>query len=1025
MTNHLGRGPRIVLVVLAVVLGACPTARAQQDVDRVVSEAIDKWNEGSPVSREEALQRLGSLGRDARAAIPQLIGALRDPNPRIRVRVAAFIEHVGTAPKESVPALTALLKDPDAAVRDAAASALATLGRRAEGSIDAMVESLHSPADRRCLRAAFTLAMIGEAALPALIDLLKADDPASRRAAIQGIGDVARSGRWRPGSALARATEPHYPTLARDPDPGVRFALASMLIDTRSDSPHALSALGRLLRDPDSDVPLAIAGSVGTYAYLPTGLRASFLGLVKGGDLDVRLAATGAIPREDLAAAVVIDRLLATLKDPDPHVRTAVAEKLAGARYTFRQTDNQRRPVATVICTSLALAHHPAAGRILVSALDDSCPGVRAAAAHLLPAFPAEAATAIPRLTDRLGDQAPAVRASAAGALAEFGPASSGAVRLLLGILANPDDGSEQGRLVTFNAARSLAAVGGDARAKMLRLLTGQLNSLDDQVKRRAEQIVVGLGPGVVGDLLRILSDPKSPRLIQLEAQGLLYTLHVQNEARHVLAARPARPEVLAARPVLRSLSRDAEPEVQLAAVALLAAINPGDVEVAELYLDYLRSGKNPDLVDQWLGYVVGPAMIPTLVKGLRDPDSSVRFATASVLSALAARLFGDEVPGPEGQGLKVQAARALLSCLKDRDVRVRWVAAETLGVLHVEAEAVLPALIAMVKNEGGGVPTNGIPFHAFQEDQVLGRNNQGDDPLRIAAIRALGGFGREAAGAVPQLVRALGDDDPRVRWFAIEALALIGPAAKAAVPALVEALRSHDLAYALASEDSDALKDGPIRLIAAFALGRIGPEARAAIPDLIAALSGPDSRVRGEAARALGLIGPEARAAVPALIRLVTRGTVAEVAERAAEALGRLGSVAVPAVIEMLHDADPEVRETALGILGQMDARAAVPVSEPVRCLRDRDADVRKAAAAALGQTGDRRVAVAAILPLLIALRDREGEVSDAARDALARIGRPVLPAVLSRWNAMTAHAIEPVEEFESVVIPLDAPGR
>ena len=559
----------------------------------------------------------------------------------------------------------------------------------------------------------------------------------------------------------------------------------------------------------------------------------------------------------------------------------------------------------------------------------------------------------------------------------------------------------------------------------MLRLLTGQLNFLDDQVRQRAEQIIVALGPTIVADLLRILSDPKSPRLIQLEAQGLLYTLHVQNEARHVLAARPPRPEVLAARPVLRLLSRDADAEVQLAAAALLAAIDPGDVEAAELYLDYLRSGKNPDLADQWLGYVVGPAMIPTLVKGLRDPDSSVRFATASVLSALAARLSDDVAPGREGQGLKVQAARALLLSLTDRDVRVRWVAAETLGVLHVEAKVVIPTLIGMVKTEGGRVPTIGIPFHSFQEDQVLGRNNQGDDPLRIAAIRALGGFGREAAGAVPQLIRSLGDDDPRVRWFAIEALGLIGPEARAAVPSLVQALRSRDLAYALASENSDALKDGPIRLIAAFAQGRIGPDARAAIPDLIAALSGPDSRVRGEAARSLGRIGPEARDAVPALIRLVTRGTVAEVAERAAEALGRLGPVAIPAVIEMLHDADAEVRATALGILGQMDAKAAVPVSELVRCLRDRDADVRKAAAAALGQTGDRRVAVAALLPLVIALRDREGDVSDAARDALARIGRPVLPAVLAMWNAAAAPAIEPVEEFESVVIPLDAPGR
>ena len=164
--------------------------------------------------------------------------------------------------------------------------------------------------------------------------------------------------------------------------------------------------------------------------------------------------------------------------------------------------------------------------------------------------------------------------------------------------------------------------------------------------------------------------------------------------------------------------------------------------------------------------------MIPTLVKGLRDPDSSVRFATASVLSTLAARLSGDEVQGRRGPSdSRSRPPGPSSHRLKDRDVRVRWVAAETLGVLHVEAKAVIPALIEMVKTEGGRVPTIGIPFHAFQEDQVLGRNNQGDDPLRIAAIRALGGFGREAAGAVPQLVRALGDDDLRVRWFAIEAL--------------------------------------------------------------------------------------------------------------------------------------------------------------------------------------------------------------------------------------------------------------
>src|SRR5262249_49287179 len=148
----------------------------------------------------------------------------------------------------------------------------------------------------------------------------------------------------------------------------------------------------------------------------------------------------------------------------------------------------------------------------------------RAAAAHLLPVFPAEAAAAIPRLMEMLRDPAPAVRAASAEALAELGPRAKTAVRALLGIVANRDDGGPAGRAASFAAARALVAIGGEARTKMFRLLTGQLNSLDDEVRQRTEQIVVQLGPGVVNDLFRILSDPKSPHRIRVEVQGLLFT---------------------------------------------------------------------------------------------------------------------------------------------------------------------------------------------------------------------------------------------------------------------------------------------------------------------------------------------------------------------------------------------------------------------------------------------------------------------------------------------------------------------
>jgi HEAT repeat protein len=229
----------------------------------------------------------------------------------------------------------------------------------------------------------------------------------------------------------------------------------------------------------------------------------------------------------------------------------------------------------------------------------------------------------------------------------------------------------------------------------------------------------------------------------------------------------------------------------------------------------------------------------------------------------------------------------------------VCWIAAETLGALRVEAKAVIPALMGMVETGTGRVPRDDITFLSFEEVgqlERLGWNDKGCDQLRIAAIQALAGFRGDAAEAVPDLVRALRDEELRVRWFAAEAVGLIGPDAKAAVPALVEALRFWDVAT---SEGG----------------------------------------------------------------------------------------------VEMLHDGDPKVRANALEILGQMIAKAAVPIPVLVRCLNDRDPEVREAAATDLASAGNRPEAVAAIPRLVAALWDQEELVSNAARNALCAIARPALP--------------------------------
>ncbi len=117
----------------------------------------------------------------------------------------------------------------------------------------------------------------------------------------------------------------------------------------------------------------------------------------------------------------------------------------------------------------------------------------------------------------------------------------------------------------------------------------------------------------------------------------------------------------------------------------------------------------------------------------------------------------------------------------------------------------------------------------------------------------------------------------------------------------------------------------------------------------MTAALSGPDSRVRGDAARALGRIGADARPAVPELIRAATREQVDAVARQAASALIELGSAASPGLVAALHDGETRFRLRLLETLTQQPGQAAVPVAEIARCLADPDADVRQAAATAL----------------------------------------------------------------------------
>jgi HEAT repeat protein len=69
------------------------------------------------VAHLAAAAALGQLGRKAKAAVPVLVQALKDPHVHIRKLAALALGDIGPDAKDAIPALAETLNDRHAAVR--------------------------------------------------------------------------------------------------------------------------------------------------------------------------------------------------------------------------------------------------------------------------------------------------------------------------------------------------------------------------------------------------------------------------------------------------------------------------------------------------------------------------------------------------------------------------------------------------------------------------------------------------------------------------------------------------------------------------------------------------------------------------------------------------------------------------------------------------------------------------------------------------------------------------------------------
>ena len=317
-------------------------------------------------------------------------------------------------------------------------------------------------------------------------------------------------------------------------------------------------------------------------------------------------------------------------------------------------------------------------------------------------------------------------------------------------------------------------------------------------------------------------------------------------------------------------------------------------------------------------------------------------------------------------------SAPALIQLVEARDESSRQAAQWLAEVSPHSAEAARAIVGLLETKEASGVSYTISRFGELAVTPLKGvLENSSEATAQMAAARALGMIGREAAPAVDPLRKLLDASNEDLALSAAEALVQIAPQ----TPGTLELLRK-----TLSSFSNQARR-------AAFALGRLGPAAAPAVEELTQLLDKP--RVAHAAIEALGRIGEAARPAAPALLARLESNDDASIFSAIAGALADMGAEeAAPALLAALDDPDKtRAAATALAQLGVADEAAIARLTEALD-----DPATQRAALQGLGVFGQR--AGPAVPSMLGLLDDPSASLVRLTIGTLQSIGEAAAPA-------------------------------
>ena len=465
-----------------------------------VPQLIDALKSRDERVASQAAATLGAIGPEAKEAVAQLRPLVASDSVQIRMHAADALGDIGPAAHAAVPDLAKALKDANEEVRRVAADAIGKIGPAAEAAIPGLIIALHDDSGAVALHAAGALGQIGPKAVPQLTAAVK--DPQRQHLAVMILADMGPAAK--PAAKMLAATLDGFEGTLSERDHDFAREIVMTLAHIGPDAREAVPTLMKILTNEKHQLRGGAAwalANIGAKEAVPILKRAletnddsklhlaapmALMLLEPGNDEFVRLAVpnlvqlldhrTGLIRREaanTLAmigprAAPAVEKLAATLSNPDPAIRNAALAALAAIG-----------PAATgalpEIIQQLTVAELPvrysaifAIGKIGPSArqaiplleknLQEHDLFLQTASAWALvyidPQHDGRAAQCLGPLTQGLTIPDPRVRNEVVQALAHLGPSAKPARKALQNLTGDPDD------VVRKSVAEALLKIG-------------------------------------------------------------------------------------------------------------------------------------------------------------------------------------------------------------------------------------------------------------------------------------------------------------------------------------------------------------------------------------------------------------------------------------------------------------------------------------------------------------------------------------------------------------------------------------